>query len=284
MFSKNTVDTIIAPSGIFGQLALIPVSSPFLPAGARAQFCASNDFDFNTPGVQTLTPAQCAAAAAALTPADPNFRAFQTNIGRRIVETGPRLSEFLTNFFDYRAGVRFRITDSISLDVSGAYGESENRQTQDGYVSISRLRTALYTSSATTCNLGPSPTVPNPTNPNLPPLAGSGAGTKGCVPVNIFGAGRLDHPGDDPVHHRHRHQLAALVAVAGAGAAERRFRRLDALGERSDRLRGRRRVSATIRRRRPPTSCRRRPASSAAPAARSCRSTAATTSTRLMPS
>ncbi len=187
MFSKNRVNTIIAPSGIFGQLALIPVSSPFLPAGARAQFCASNDFDFNTPGVQTLTPAECTAAAAALTPADPAFRAFQTNIGRRIVETGPRLSEFLTQMFDYRAGVRFRITDSISLDVSGAYGESENRQTQDGFVSISRLRTALYTSSATTCNLGPSPTVPNPTNPNLPPLAGSGAGTTGCVPVNIFG-------------------------------------------------------------------------------------------------
>ena len=188
IFSRNTVRTIIAPSGIFGQLALIPVSSPFLPAGARAQFCESNDFDFNTPGTQTLTPAQCAAAAAALTPADPNFRAFQTNIGRRIVETGPRLSEFLTNFFDMRAGVRLRITDAISLDISGAYGESENRQTQDGYVSISRLRTALYTSSATTCNLGPSPTVPNPTNPNLPPLAGSGAGTNGCVPVNIFGA------------------------------------------------------------------------------------------------
>ena len=188
IFSRNSVRTIIAPSGIFGQLALIPVSSPFLPAGARAQFCESNDFDFNTVGIQTLTPAQCAAAATALTPADPNFRAFQTNIGRRIVETGPRLSEYITNFFDLRAGVRIRITDAISLDISGAYGELENRQTQDGYISISRLRTALYTSSATTCNLGPSPTVPNPTNPNLPPLAGSGAGTNGCVPVNIFGA------------------------------------------------------------------------------------------------
>ncbi len=186
MFSKNTVNTIIAPSGIFGQLALIPLSSPFLPAGARAQFCETNDFDFNTPGIQTLTPAQCTAAATALTPADPNFRAVQTNIGRRIVETGPRLAEFLTTMFDYRAGLRIDVTDSINLDLSGAYGESENRATLDGYISISRLRTALYTSSATTCNLGPSPTVPNP-NPALPPLAGSGAGTTGCVPVNVFG-------------------------------------------------------------------------------------------------
>jgi outer membrane receptor protein involved in Fe transport len=188
MFSKNTVNTIIAPSGIFGQLALIPVSSPFLPAGARAQFCASNDFDFNTPGVQTLTPAQCAAAALATNPNDPNFRAFQTNIGRRVVEAGPRISTYTTTMFDSRAGLRVGITDSIGLDLSGAYGESENTQQQSGYVSVSRLRTALYTTSPTTCNLGPSPTVPNPTNPNLPPLAGAGAGTNGCVPVNIFGA------------------------------------------------------------------------------------------------
>lgn len=188
MFSKNQVKTIIAPSGIFGQLALIPVSNPFLPAGARAQFCASNDFDFNTPGVQTLTPAQCAAAALATSPADPNFRAFQTNIGRRLVEAGPRISEFVTTMFDYRAGLRIGITDTIGLDIAGAYGESENRQEQQGYTQVSRLRTALYTTSPTTCNLGPSPTVPHPTNPLLPPLAGAGSGTSGCVPVNIFGA------------------------------------------------------------------------------------------------
>lgn len=188
MFSKNTVNTIIAPSGIFGQLALIPVSSPFLPAGARAQFCASNDFDFTTPGVQTLTPAQCTAAAAATSTADPNFRAFQTNIGRRLVEAGPRISEYTTTMFDYRAGVRIGITDTIGLDIAGAYGESENTQEQQGYVSVSRLRTALFTTSPATCNLGPSPTVPNPNNPLLPPLAGAGAGTNGCIPVNIFGS------------------------------------------------------------------------------------------------
>lgn len=195
MFSKNTVNTIIAPSGIFGQLALIPVSNPFLPAGARAQFCASNDFNFTTPGVQTLTPAQCTAAAAATSPSDPNFRAFQTNIGRRLVEAGPRISEFTTTIFDYRAGLRIGITDTIGLDISGAYGESENRQEQQGYTSISRLRTSLFTTSPTTCNLGPSPTVPNPNNPNLPPLAGSGSGTTGCVPTNIFGSAGSISPG-----------------------------------------------------------------------------------------
>jgi outer membrane receptor protein involved in Fe transport len=195
MFSKNRVNTIIAPSGIFSQLALIPVSNPFLPAAARAQFCATNDFNFQMAGVQTLTPAQCALAAQATQPGQDvngdgvsDFQAFQTTIGRRLVEAGPRISEYTTTMFDYRAGVRIGITDSIGLDVSGAYGESENEQGQEGYVSVSRLRTALYTTSPTTCNLGPSPTVPNPNNPLLPPLAGSGSGTNGCVPVNIFGA------------------------------------------------------------------------------------------------
>jgi len=113
-----------------------------------------------------------------------------TTVGRRTTEVGPRLSSFTTRFFDARAGAKFDITHSISLDVSGAYGESTNRQVQSNYVLISRLRTAVYTTSTTSCNLGASPLVANP-NPLLPPLAGAGASPTaggGCVPVNIFGA------------------------------------------------------------------------------------------------
>jgi len=189
LFSKNTVNTVVAPSGLFSSVVVVPVSSPFLPVAARNTFCANNDFDFATPGVQTLTPAQCTAAAAATSATDPNFRAFTTTVGRRTPELGTRNSEYVTQIFDYRAGVRLGITDAIKLDVSGAYGESENRQTLDGYLLTSRARTAIYTSSATTCNLGASPTVPNP-NPLLPPLATSGASPStgaGCVPLNIFG-------------------------------------------------------------------------------------------------
>jgi len=190
MFSKNRVNTIIAPSGVFSSLLTIPVSNPFLPAAARARFCAQNDFNPNLAGVQPITPAECAAAATALTPADPNFRAFTTTVGRRTTELGPRLSEFQTTMFDYRAGVRLGITDTIDLDVSGSYGESQNEQNQQNYVLTSRIRTAVYTTSTTTCNLGASPVVNNP-NPALPPLAQPGASPSagtGCVPVNIFGA------------------------------------------------------------------------------------------------
>lgn len=197
MFSKNKVETIIAPSGVFGQLLTIPYSNPYLPTAARNQFCGANG----------LTQGQCDAAAAATDPNDPNFRTFTTTVGRRMTEVGPRQSEFVTQFFDYRAGVKIGVTDSMSLDLSGAYGESENRQTQSNYVLISRLRTAVYTTSATSCNLGASPTVLNP-NPLLPPLANAGAGTNagpGCVPVNIFGGAGSITP----------NQVPYLTAAAG---------------------------------------------------------------------
>ena len=176
MFSKNKVETIIAPSGVFGSLLTIPYSNPYLPAAARTTFCNANG----------LTTAQCNAAAAATSPTDPNFRTFTTTVGRRTPETGNRVSDYQTTMFDYRAGAKFTISPSITLDVSGSYGESENRQTETGYVLLSRVRTAVYTTSTTSCNLGSSPTVNNP-NPLLPPLAAGGASATGCVPLNIFG-------------------------------------------------------------------------------------------------
>ena len=63
LFSKNTVNTIIAPSGAFSIGVNIPLNNPFLPAAARNQFCA---FDVNPrPDIYTprFTQAQCAAAA-----------------------------------------------------------------------------------------------------------------------------------------------------------------------------------------------------------------------------
>lgn len=185
LFSKNTVSTIIAPSGSFGSPLAIPFSNPFIPAAARQTFC-DNQPTFTAAGVQVaqLTAAQCGAAAAATSITDPNFRFFTVATNRRATEVGPRLSDFQTTIFDYRIGARFNITDSIKLDINGSYGESENIQAIRNYVLTSRLRTAVFTSSATTCNLGSSPAVPSQG------IVASGAGTTagtGCVPVNLFG-------------------------------------------------------------------------------------------------
>jgi outer membrane receptor protein involved in Fe transport len=187
LFSKNTVETIVAPSGSFGSSVTIPLSNPFLPAALRNQFCALNVAPtitgVNAAGTSVsgqveytpfLTPAQCAAAATATSPTDPNFRTVTTNLSRRTVEVGPRISEYVSTVFDIRAGVRGDITSSIGFDVNGSYGESENTQTLQGYVLTSRLRSALFATNANTCLTG------------APGGADITAGS-GCVPINVFG-------------------------------------------------------------------------------------------------
>lgn len=206
IFSKNTVSTIIAPSGAFNIGVSVPLSNPFLSAAQRNAFCA---FDVN-PGVgytARFTQAECDAAANVTDPTDPNYRAvgvgsrfvihdingdgkigvddktklpvegYQTNpqasLARRASEFGPRQSDYTTTFFDYRLGARGGITDNISWDVFGAYGESENIQTQKGYWLNSRVRQALLATNSTSCL--------NTAND--------------CVPLNLFGAdGSITQP------------------------------------------------------------------------------------------
>ncbi len=195
LFSKNTVNTIIAPSGAFSIGVNIPLNNPFLPAAARDQFCA---FDVNpsaTVYTARFSPTECAAAAnGALRPGDAAYReiglggfvAFDVNgngtietgegynpnpqslFARRAIEAGPRISEYVTTLFDYRLGARGAITDSIDWDVTGAYGESENLQTIKGYTLNSRFRQSLRaggTAAAPVCF----------------------DTSNGCVPANVFG-------------------------------------------------------------------------------------------------
>ena len=181
LFSDNTVNTIIAPSGVFGSQVSVPVSNPYLSAAQRTYLCANADTNTAVAGNQTLTGAQCAAAAAATDPTDPNFRNFSFGLRRRTVEVGPRISSYNTQIFDFRAGVRGDITSSIGFDVNGSYGRSRNTQAIQNYVLLSRVRDALQATSTTNCL----------------------SGNDGCVPANFFGAtgsltpGQVDYLTDD---------------------------------------------------------------------------------------
>lgn len=174
IFSKNSVSTLIASSGTFGNSLTIPLSNPYLPVGARNQFClGSVDANLSLAGRQTPTLAQCDVFAAAqptitvdgVTSANPNYRTFVTNALRRFVEAGPRVSEYQTTLFNYRMGARGDITDSFRFDLYGSYGESENVQRQTGNGTLTRLRQAALASTTTSC---------------VDP-------TGGCVPINLFG-------------------------------------------------------------------------------------------------
>lgn len=148
LFSKNTVQTIIAPSGVFGETLNIGLNNPFLTTGIRNQLCADN----------AIPAAQCTGTntAQVTIPA----------VYRRTTEVGPRISEYTTTIFDYRIGLRLGVTETVNLDVSGSYGESENRETRQNYVLRSRLQQGLnLTPDGSACTV----------------LTG------GCVPLNLLG-------------------------------------------------------------------------------------------------
>ncbi|HEV7234315.1 MAG TPA: TonB-dependent receptor, partial [Sphingorhabdus sp.] len=150
-----------------------------------------------------FTAAECAAAATATGVADPNYREIgrnstfvpfdingingieagegyfnnpQSAFFRRSVEAGPRISSYSTTIFDYKIGFRGGITDNIDYDVFGAYGESENRQTIDGYFLNSRVRQSLLVNGNTAAN------------------ATCQVTTGGCVVANFFGAAGTIQP------------------------------------------------------------------------------------------
>ncbi|WP_347302771.1 TonB-dependent receptor [Croceibacterium sp. TMG7-5b_MA50] len=167
IFSKNSVSTIIAPSGAFGLGVDVSLNNPFLSTAQRNAFCA---FD-TTPGVgytPLFSQAECNAAATA-NPGDAAYREVSTSIFRRATEVGPRVSEYTTTFFDYRAGVRGNITDDLQYDVYGTYGESQNQQIITGYTLNSRVQQSLLVTR------------------NADGTAACQDDSFGCVPVNWFG-------------------------------------------------------------------------------------------------
>jgi outer membrane receptor protein involved in Fe transport len=165
LFSKNTVKTIIAPSGLFAERLTIPYSNPYLSAGAAEQFRAGVDIDPITDGLQTLSVAELAAARLATDPTDPNYRTFNTVVRRRFVETGTRNSQYTTNIFDYSLGFRGALTKTVNWDVRASYGESDRLQTITGYVLKSRVQDAVLATDKSGCI----------------------SGNDGCVPINLFG-------------------------------------------------------------------------------------------------
>jgi iron complex outermembrane recepter protein len=158
LFSHNSVKSIIAPSGIFDTTLDIPLNNPFLTAAQRNFFCATQDFDPATAGRQTLTagglntagqpvnPPSAACLAGAnptLQPGDAGFQQFSVGVRRRAIEGGPRISDYQTRTWDFRAGLRGDITDKIGFDVFGSRGITNSVQNIAGYWLTSRVQQAL---------------------------------------------------------------------------------------------------------------------------------------------
>jgi outer membrane receptor protein involved in Fe transport len=132
MFSRNTVTTIVAPSGLFGDSVTIPGNNPFLTPAIRDLLCTGEGIALG--------------AACINNPAIP-----LGGVYRRAVEVGPRTDQYKTDYYDVRAGFRFNITHSIKADIYGAYGESTNTQTRLNYTSLTRIQQARNATSTTAC-------------------------------------------------------------------------------------------------------------------------------------
>jgi outer membrane receptor protein involved in Fe transport len=204
MFVQNTIKSIIAPSGVFGQTLTINANNPYLNATKLAQLCAANASQQNAAAAagiaanrlkagsvdpRTIAAQQadalryttsCAQQTGTTLAVIPTYNASGAEttaavignsialpaVYRRSVELGPRVSTFENNIYDAKAGVRIGITEAINLDLGGSYGRSEQVQTQSGYVLLSRVQQGLNATNTTTCQ-----------NTSL-----------GCVPLNLFGA------------------------------------------------------------------------------------------------
>ncbi|MCJ9428471.1 TonB-dependent receptor domain-containing protein [Kordiimonas marina] len=164
MFSKNTVNTLIAPSGSFGDTVQVSLSNPYLSTAQRNAFCAFDTDPTAGSYVPLYTQAECDAAATATSASDPNFRSVTTQLRRRDVEGGPRVSDFGATYFDVEVGLRGDIDESMHWDVMASYGASEQTQVQKGYWLKSRFRKSLMS------------------GPN-----GCFDQSDGCIPVDFFG-------------------------------------------------------------------------------------------------
>ena len=154
MYVRSDVSTEAASTGTFGNTFNIPIGNPLIPAAMRNQLCAARN----------IPAAQCVSGAAGTT-------IVPLLVNRRIVELGPRFSTFENKTFQFTAGVRGDLGDNWDYDVYMSHGETDQVLIRDNWGSLSKVRNALNTVSATQC-IAP----------------GTTAAIAGCVPLNVFGA------------------------------------------------------------------------------------------------
>ena len=149
--NKTNVTLNLAPSGSFASAGFpnwkLPIGNPYIPAAMRAQLCTAFGITAN-----------CAVG---------NTTEVTLNIGRRLVENGPRINTFDNTSLQWTAGLRgsLPVLSSWSYDAYLQKGTSDQLSTRINWGSASKFQQALRAVDATNCTV----------------TAGS------CVPINVFG-------------------------------------------------------------------------------------------------
>lgn len=157
-YVTTSVDTQIAPSGIFGTFFWIPVANPFLNDQARgflvngannakASLNAGNWRDVNNNGVVDQADY------------------LRLQIRRRTAELGPRSTGYDSDQFQFVTGVEGFLNDTWAYEVSAQHGQTKRIDVSGGYTNIANIANQLDATSKTACKNGDS----------------------SCVPINLFG-------------------------------------------------------------------------------------------------
>lgn len=138
-----------------------------------------------------------------------------TAYGRRFLETGPRINQDDRNAYRIVTGMSGEIAGDWSYDGYYSYSRTKNSQVQAGNIQLSALlagtRTAFQDPTTGTVSVTP-----------IAGLAGGGtlvcadasARANGCVPVNIYGEGRVSADAVDYISIRAQNQETAVEQVA----------------------------------------------------------------------
>ncbi len=157
-YVTTSVDTQVAPSGIFGTFFWIPMANPYFNDQARSTLLnganaaigsmnATNWRDSNNNGVVDQADS------------------LRLQIRRRTGELGPRSTGFDSDQFQFVTGVEGFLTDTWAYEVSAQHGQTKRLDVSAGYTNIANIANQLDAVSKTACRNGDT----------------------SCVPINLFG-------------------------------------------------------------------------------------------------
>ncbi|HSY44884.1 MAG TPA: TonB-dependent receptor [Steroidobacteraceae bacterium] len=185
MYTRNSSQAQIAPSGDFAEPSFVPCADPMLTAQERATMCTSANLAAQGNPFESYNGV--------------NYPGLNMEIERRNVEGGNRIATFINNAAREVMGVKGDFADSANAwtyNVYAQHGTVENADTNLNYLGNPLIEQALNVLPGTsgpvcggpTANSGPlvaTPAYSTPTNTIVGNSVGFSA-NKACVPYNLW--------------------------------------------------------------------------------------------------
>jgi outer membrane receptor protein involved in Fe transport len=140
-YTRSDVNSVLAPSGTFGNTFQVNIGNPYIPDAARAQICAARG----------IAAASCVLG---------NTTTVPITLSRRFVELGNRYNDFYNKSLQTTLGLKGAVTDSWSYDLYHISGESDQTQVRRNWGSLSKVQQAMLATSTTACTVTTGGCVP----------------------------------------------------------------------------------------------------------------------------